>query len=74
MTCDFEAMRLPLPGKFFLLGQNTHGRGLTDNFVGDTQVLSNIDSFRNITRVSEYWWEFAYAERSRDRAAGQTGY
>ena len=42
-----------------LLGQNTHGRGLTDDFVGDTQVVSNIDSFRNITRVSEYWWEFA---------------
>jgi porin len=58
VTCDFEAMRLPLPGKFFLLGQHTHGRGLTDDFVGDTQVLSNIDSFSNITRVSEYWWEF----------------
>jgi hypothetical protein len=31
---------------------------LTEDFVGDTQVLSNIDSFDNIMRVSEYWWEF----------------
>ena len=58
VTFDFEQMQVPLAGKFFLLAQNTHGRGLTDNFVGDTQVISNIDSFRNITRISEYWWEF----------------
>jgi porin len=59
ITFDLEKMPLPLPGKFFLLAQNTHGRGLTENFVGDTLVLSNIDSFDNIMRVSEYWWEFA---------------
>jgi porin len=57
MTFDFEAMCLPVPGKFFLLAQNTHGRGLTEDFVGDTLVLSNIDSFDNIMRVGEYWWE-----------------
>jgi porin len=51
-------MRLPLPGEFFLLAQNTHGRGLTENFVGDTLVLSDIDSFDNIMQVSEYWWQF----------------
>jgi porin len=58
MAFDFEKMFLPVPGKFFLLAQNTHGRGLTEDFVGDTLVLSNIDSFNNIMRVSEYWWEF----------------
>jgi porin len=57
LTLDFEKMQSPLPGRFFLLAQNTHGRGLTDDFVGDTQVVSNIDSFNNIMRVSEYWWE-----------------
>lgn len=56
-TVDFEQMQSPLPGKFFLLAQNTHGRGLTEDYVGDTQVVSNIDSFNNIMRVSEYWWE-----------------
>jgi porin len=55
---DFEKMRLPLPGNFFLLAQNTHGRGVTEDFVGDTQVISDIDSFDNIMQVSEYWWEF----------------
>jgi len=55
---DFEAMQSRLPGKFFMLAQNTHGRGLTEDFVGDVLVLSNIDSFSNMMRVSEYWWEF----------------
>ncbi len=57
LTLDFETMQWPLPGRFFLLAQNTHGRGLTEDFVGDTQVVSNIDSFNNIMQVSEYWWE-----------------
>jgi porin len=56
---DLEALQTPLPGRFYMLAQNTHGRGISEDFVGDTQVVSNIDSFQNITRVSEYWWEFA---------------
>jgi len=36
LTLDFEQMQSPLPGRFFLLAQNTHGRGLTEDFVGDT--------------------------------------
>jgi porin len=59
LTIDFEKLRVPLPGRFFLLAQNTHGRGLTEEFIGDTQVISNIDSGDNIAQVSEYWWEFA---------------
>lgn len=58
LTIDFDQMQGPLRGKFFLLAQNTHGRGLTEDFIGDTQVISNIDSFNNIMRVGEYWWEF----------------
>lgn len=58
IAVDFNETDLPIPGKFFVLGQNTHGRGLTEDFVGDAQVLSNIDSFNNITQVGEYWWEF----------------
>lgn len=57
VTCDLAKTRLPLPGKFFLLGQNTHGQGITEDFVGDKQVVSNIDSFENIAQVSEYWWQ-----------------
>jgi carbohydrate-selective porin OprB len=64
LRLDFQQMQLPLPGKFFLLGQNTHGRGLTEDFVGDFQVVSNIDSFDNIMQVSEYWWEIGLLDES----------
>ena len=57
VTCDLEKTRVPLPGRVFLLGQNTHGEGITEDFVGDKQVVSNIDSFENIAQVSEYWWQ-----------------
>jgi len=59
ITMDLEALELSLPGKCFLLAQNTHGEGLTEEFIGDTQVISNIDASRNIMQVSEYWWEFS---------------
>ena len=64
ITVDLEKIQSCLPGKFVLLGQNTHGRGLTEDIVGDTQVLSNIDSFKNVTRVSEYWWEFNLSDET----------
>jgi len=55
---DFGEIGSPCPGRFFLLAQNTHGQGITEEYVGDAQFISNIDSIRNITQVSEYWWEF----------------
>ena len=58
LTLELEKTSLPLPGKCFLLAQNTHGRGLTDDVIGDTQVISNIDSGDNVTQLSECWWEF----------------
>jgi porin len=51
-----------IPGQFFVLAQNTHGRGLTEDFIGDFQTLSNIDAFDDIAQVSEYWWEFPVLE------------
>jgi carbohydrate-selective porin OprB len=56
VNLDFEKMKLDIPGRASLLFQNTHGRGL-DDYVGATQILSNIDSFDNITQISELWWE-----------------
>ncbi len=58
LSLDFEKMKLPIPGRAFVLGQNTHGRSLTQDFVGETQIISNINSFDNITQISELWWEF----------------
>jgi len=57
MRIDFDKARLAVPGRFFLLFQQTHGCGLSTDFVGDAQIVSTIDSFSNITQVSEYWWE-----------------
>lgn len=54
---DLAENPLGVPSKLHVLAQNTHGRGLTTDFVGDTQVVSNIDSFQNIAQVSEYWLE-----------------
>ncbi len=68
---DLEAMQAPVPGKFFMLAQNTHGRGLSQDFVGDVMVLSNIDSFQNIMRVGEYWWELPLGERLTVRLGKQ---
>lgn len=59
---DLDKSQLPVPGKFFLLFQQTHGRGLSTDFVGDAQILSTIDSFGNITQVSEYWWETKFGD------------
>jgi len=58
VTIDLDRTHCPIPGRIHLLGQTTHGEGLTENFVGDTLVLSDIDSFRNITHLGEFWWEF----------------
>ena len=46
-----------IPGQVYFLVENTHGRGLTQDFVGDTQVVSNIDSLGNVMQLGEYWWE-----------------
>lgn len=56
LTADLDEMEFAPGGTFFLYGQNGHGRGLTDEYVGDFQTLSNIDS-PSFMQVSEFWWE-----------------
>lgn len=51
------------PSTFYVLVQNTHGRGLTEDFVGDTQVISNIDSFDNVMHFGVYWWESSWLDQ-----------
>jgi porin len=41
---------------FTLYGQNGHGRGISDRYVGDLQVVSNIDA-HEFSQISEYWIE-----------------
>jgi porin len=42
-------------GEFFLHAQEQHGNGITDRYVGDFQVLSNIDA-DDFVQVSEVWY------------------
>jgi porin len=61
LTFDLEKMGL-LPGaRFFIYGQNGHGRGITQSRVGGIQNLSNIEA-RDFIQVSEYWIEKEFAE------------
>ncbi len=55
LTFDLDRIAGMQDGIFFLYGQEGHGRGITGEFVGDYQTLSNIDA-PNFTQVSEYWW------------------
>ena len=54
---QLEKLPVRMPGRFFMVFQHTHGRGITDDFVGDIQYVSSIDPSVNINQVSEYWWE-----------------
>lgn len=59
LNFDTAGMGLWEGGRFFLYGQNTHGRPLSDNYVGDFQYFSNIDSSPrpDLTQVSEFWYQ-----------------
>ena len=56
ITGDLDELGLFPGGTVFVLAEDSHGRGLTDRFVGDRQVLSNIDE-GPFTQVTEYWWQ-----------------
>jgi porin len=55
VTADLEKLGIG-QGVFFMNAQQMHGEGLSENYVGDFQVLSNIDA-PSLTQVSEWWWE-----------------
>lgn len=62
MNFDLARWNPENSSSLYLLVQNTHGRGLTEDFIGDTQVISNIDSFDNVMQIGEYWWESHWAD------------
>lgn len=57
ITSDLDKLDAFPGGKIFLLGENSHGQGLSEHYVGDEQLLSNIDPLRPYTQVSEFWWQ-----------------
>ena len=65
LTGDTEAMDLWKGGRFFVYGNTYHGQALTNEFVGDAQFYSNIDSTPrspNEFLLMEYWYEHAFAD------------
>ena len=55
MIGDLDEMGFAPGGTIFLYGQNGHGCGLTDTYVGDFQTISNIDA-PDFMQMSEFWW------------------
>ena len=67
LTVDLDALDAlqdRIPGRVYLLGQTTHGKGLSHDIVGDSLVLSDIDSGGNITQVGEFWWELQFLDEN----------
>lgn len=56
LELDTEKMGLWKGGKVFTNFANLHGNGLTDNYVGDLQVISNIDA-KPYGQLYEYWYQ-----------------
>jgi porin len=56
LTLDFEKMGFWPGGKFYVLGQNNHGRGLNE-LVGSTSEVSNIEAVREYTQLGEFFLE-----------------
>jgi porin len=54
LTVDTEKANVWKGGMFFLYFENGHGKGITNEYVGDLQVLSNIDA-REFSQISEYY-------------------
>ena len=48
-------------GTFYVHLQNSHGRGITDRFVGDFQYLSNIDT-EQMNQVSQFWYKHTFLD------------
>lgn len=56
LSLDTEKAGLWEDGLFFMHLQEQHGRGLTNDHVGDFQVLSNLDA-DDFKQVSEIWYQ-----------------
>ncbi|MBW2230693.1 MAG: carbohydrate porin [Deltaproteobacteria bacterium] len=73
LTASLDTERLGLwpGGSFFFYFQDGHGQGITDDYVGDVQTISNIDA-HDFTQVSEYWLEQSlFAEQLRIKLGKQ---
>lgn len=70
---DTQKQQLWDGGRFFIYGQSNHGRSISEDYVGDYQILSNIDPSPKveIAQVSEYWWRQDFADGNVGFKAGK---
>ncbi|MHC4945752.1 MAG: carbohydrate porin [Planctomycetota bacterium] len=59
MELDTEAAGMWKNGTFFAHVQHQHGDGITEKYVGDFQVLSNIDA-DDFTQISDLWYRHSF--------------
>jgi porin len=69
VTFDFEQMGLWPGGKFYVLGQNNHGRGINE-YVGSSTEISNIEA-TPYTQLGEFFYEQSFAGIVRVRLGKQ---
>jgi porin len=62
LELDTKAAGLWENGTFFVHLQEQHGHGITDKYVGDFQVLSNIDA-DDFKQVSEFWYRHTFFDQ-----------
>lgn len=63
LNLDTENAQWWQGGKFFVYLQQSHGRTLTRDFVGDAQFYSNIDTSpkaADLTQLGEYWYQHTF--------------
>ncbi|WP_428308526.1 carbohydrate porin [Lacipirellula sp.] len=60
-------------GRFFIYGQSTHGKSISEDYVGDYQLLSNLDPWpkTEIAQVSEYWYRQDFGDGNLGFKAGK---
>jgi porin len=61
---DTQKQQLWNGGRFFLYGESTHGRSISEDYVGDFQLISNLDPTpkTEFAQISEYWYRHDFAE------------
>lgn len=60
-TFDLGGFGFPADATLFVYAQHGHGDGLSDEYLGDLQTVSNIDA-DDFTQVSEVWYEQVLAD------------
>ncbi|MCA9199084.1 MAG: carbohydrate porin [Planctomycetales bacterium] len=72
MTFDAEKLLGIEGGSLFVYFEDGHGIGITNDFAGDFQTISNIDA-GDLTQVSEYWWLQQFGENAWCKLGKQDG-